>query len=92
MSITIRTKDNAGPKSCRGVEILSEDGRPVRGVYAVDIRIRPDEIVTADIEIAAIDVSTVAEPRWLVINPATGSSEIVRRIEFANGDVWDANG
>lgn len=89
MSITIRTKGSglhAGP----AVEILDESGAPVQGVTAVDIRVRPDEAVTAELEIAMHDVSVVAEPRWFVVNPATGRMEQVRRIEFANGDAWGA--
>lgn len=90
MSVTIKTKSNASDyRAGTGVEI-SANGQSLSGIAAADIRIRPDEVVTADLEVALYDVSVVAQPRWLAVNPETGFAEEVRRIEFANGDVWEA--
>jgi hypothetical protein len=44
------------------VRIINEDGKEIRGVRSVDIRMRVNEIITARLDIEVNDISIQAEP------------------------------
>ena len=56
----IRIKSN-GPIGV-GAEITTEDGTPVQGVRSVNLRLAPDELVTADMEVIVGQVDVTAHP------------------------------
>jgi hypothetical protein len=43
-------------------KIQHEDGSEIKGVMAIDIRMRPDEIVTATLDLIVDEISIEAEP------------------------------
>lgn len=75
----------------RGIQILDgETGTPIHGVTSVDIRIRPNEIITAELTIFCEKIETPATARVMAVDPKAGGTKEVRRIEFVDGTVYEA--
>lgn len=61
-------------------------GRMIRGII---IKVEPCDLVTAEVQMA-VQLSLTADASWLSGDPGTGEIKPVRRIEFADGSVWEA--
>lgn len=64
------------------------DSVEILGVNQIDIRINPNDIIQAEIELACDFEPMEAEPTYYVINPKTGQLEPVKFIEFESGEQW----
>lgn len=79
----VRIISESGTK--RKAQVLDEDGTPIRGITAIDVRLRPDEFVTATMEMAMVDLTLSAAACFLMVHPETGELTEVREIHFADG-------
>jgi hypothetical protein len=67
-------------------------GVELSGIVAMDIALRPGELVTAQliIYVDRIELTGVGA-KYLCIHPATGEHEEVEEIIFKSGEVWCAS-
>lgn len=71
-----------------GTIVSTQDGRLLEGVRAIDVRIRPNEVIRATLEIAG-EFCGEAQSDFVVLHPVTGDLRSVKRIEFADGTIWE---
>lgn len=60
----------------------------VHGVSEIDISIRPDEVVRAEMTILMAECTIEARAEFLLVDPATGERKAVDRICFTDGSTW----
>ena len=67
--------------------VTTQDGVEIRGIRSIELKIKPNEIVTARLEILSAFVGS-ADATYVLSHPLTGELTEVTKIEFADGDVW----
>lgn len=75
-----------------GAQIFStETGEEIKGVSRLSIAFAVDDYARVEAELCAHAVEVKgAVAEFYVVNPRTGQPQAVKRIEFAEGDAWDA--
>jgi len=69
--------------------IPNENETEIKGVRAIDIRLRPDEAITAEVEIYShLETMKGVTPVFYVTNPHDGETKEVREIKFKDGTIW----
>ncbi len=86
--MNVAIKSDASTVSTR--VFATETGEEIKGICAIDVSIRPDDMVKAAIVLWAGMVDVGAEAEFHVMNPSTGEPKAVKRIEFADGSAFDA--
>lgn len=72
-----------------GVKVCTAEGAEVQGIVGIDVKVRVNDLVRAEIELTCTEIDIQADAKFMVMNPETGEMLEVKRIEFANGDVVD---
>jgi hypothetical protein len=71
-------------------ECTDEDGNPMHGISAADIRLRPDEIATATIKLFMEWLDIEVKPAFHMQHPVTGEDKQIREIIYTDGTRWEA--
>ena len=90
MLVKITSPSITGHCTGLGTVIEATDGQPLHGVSRAVITIDPREIIRAELEIAcqSVEIHQAKASFWLA-HPVTGDRREVKRIEFADGSVWE---
>lgn len=77
----------------RGTKVVdAESGRPFKRVRAVRFEHEAGDAPRVMVELVSVAVEVEGQAYWHVGNPFTGNIKRVRRIEFADGTEWVAEG
>jgi hypothetical protein len=68
----------------------AESGARIHGIAAADIKMRPNDLVRASIDLVSHSLDVTGKADFYVIHPITGERRKVRSIEFEGGDTWHA--
>lgn len=93
MSVKIVLPERGEKVRCgNGTKCILPSGEEMKGVAAIDIRIRPDKIVTATVELGYIGLEEVegAELKIVMKHPLTDKLLNVKSIAFEDGSLWVA--
>jgi len=74
-----------------GYEPTEEDVE-LKEVGGLDIRMRPNEVVIAEVKLMSLSENPylkVCRPVFMVADPITGRLRSVKKIEFTDGDIWE---
>jgi hypothetical protein len=73
----------------RGTTVTTEDGAEVKGVHEITVHISADKFVTADLRVFG-RFDGIAYPRYVLVHPTKGGEpRAVKRVEFADGEIWE---
>lgn len=76
-----------------GIDVELYDGdRKLNGVASVQVDMCPDDVVRAKCTVFVDTMDVEAEGRFVAIHPVSGELMELRRMEFADGTEWSANG
>ena len=71
--------------------VLTQDGAEIHGIASITLRIVPDDVYRAEMEIyCGFDAIDGAVGTLHIADPLTGTMKEVSRIEFADGTSFDA--
>jgi hypothetical protein len=89
MMVKIETPNYSdGPNTGRGTKTTTDSGAPIEGIRNIVVRISANKAITAEIEcFSSFKGDAVAE--FYVTNPISGDLRKVKRIEFADGSVFE---
>jgi len=59
--IAMPAKEGKGAYASNGVRVYTDEGHEIQDIVAIDVRFRPDEIVTANIEVALHSDSDISK-------------------------------
>lgn len=78
------------PPGC-GYEPAADEPE-IHGITAIDVKFRPDDCIRAEIVLLNIleKPPMVAQPKFYVNDPSSNKVKQVKKIEFADGTVWEA--
>lgn len=64
----------------------------IHNIAAIDLRIRPNEVVVANIQLLGIfdDSPLMGKPVFYVGSPLSNEVKQVKKIEFMDGTIWEA--
>lgn len=72
-----------------GTRVVTGDGAEIRGVKSAVIRIYPDEIMSAELEVFASFASLDVEPAYYMYDPLTQERRRIAKIVWADGTLSD---
>ena len=67
-------------------KVLTDEGVPIHGITGIDVALRPNDLVRADIQLFVAEVDVNAVATFKIACPRTGELRAVRRIEFDDGE------
>jgi hypothetical protein len=79
-----------GPTGKSTKIINDETGEQIMGIARVDVAITPNQANSASIELFCVQADLRARGMFMLQHPRTGALKTLRRIEFNDGDVWEA--
>lgn len=89
MIVRIETPGATSTTVGRGTKVTTSDGHEIKGVAAIDVRIRPNEPIEATLGIWGAFLGE-ARATFKVLDPNTGELNAVKRIEFTDGTAWES--
>lgn len=74
IKIVLPKNETSRPATGQGTKIYTDSGEEIQGVVACDIRIRPDEAITATLEVMVSEVENIERLKGeiIIIDPAQG--------------------
>jgi hypothetical protein len=90
MMVRIETPCSGVSATGAGTKVTTMDGHEIKGIAAIDLRIRPNEPTQATLGIWCAFLGE-ARSDFVVTDPETGDLRSVKRIEFTDGGSWDAD-
>jgi hypothetical protein len=91
MIVRIETPRAASGKTAasgHGTKVTTPEGHEIKGVAAIDVRIRPNEPIQATLGIWSSFLGE-GQAIFKILDPNTGELNAVRRIEFVDGTTWE---
>jgi hypothetical protein len=67
----------------------AETGDEIKGISRVKIEITHSDIVRATLDLVAPQIDTRGKAEYRVSSPKTGELKKVRKIEFADGEIFE---
>lgn len=88
----IRTKEDIAGIAAGNIEVISDSGENITAtISSIDIKIRPDSFIMADMTILLQEFSLDGvTPVFLTIDPETGERKQIKSIQFTDGTLWEA--